>query len=371
MNHIAMLIPTVDQIGGAERQVLELAKALAAKGWRVTLIALSGTGGIAAQELSAAGVAFLSLKMRKAWIDPLGWLRFLYWARQHKPDILHAHLPHATWFARLVRLFHPVRVVIDTIHTSNTGSVARQRAYRQSSSLSNWTTCVSHPVADAVIEAGMVSAGKISVLPNGVAIPPQPNVATEHAQRRKPNFRWIAVGRLTPVKDYPTLLRAFAQLPGTTLLEIAGSGPDERHLHALANKLSIEDRVHFAGFQSDVQPCLSRADAFVLSSLWEGLPVSVLEAAASGLPVVATDGAGTREAMIPDETSLVVPVGNADALANAMSAIMAMTPDQRSQMGARGRRFVNDHYSLPKVVREWERLYHKLLVELLYARRRA
>jgi glycosyltransferase involved in cell wall biosynthesis len=313
----------------------------------------------------------MSLKMRKAWIDPLGWLRFLYWARHHKPDILHAHLPHATWFARLVRLFYPVRVVIDTIHTSNTGSVARQRAYRQSSSLSNWTTCVSNPVAEAVIEAGMVPLKKVSLLPNGVVVPPESNIATERAQHPRLNFRWIAVGRLTPVKDYPTLLRAFAQLPATTHLKIAGSGPEEGRLRSLAHQLSIADRVHFTGFKSDVQPCLANADAFVLSSLWEGLPVSALEAAASGLPVVATDGAGTREAMIPDKTSLIVPVGNAAALAGAMSSIMAMTPSQRNQMGALGRRFVNDYYSLAKVVSEWEKLYNKLLVELLYARRRA
>jgi glycosyltransferase involved in cell wall biosynthesis len=163
------------------------------------------------------------------------------------------------------------------------------------------------------------------------------------------------------VKDYPTLLRAFAQLPTSAHLQIVGSGPEEPRLRTLAAELQIEDRIHFAGFHCNVQPLLSRADAFVLSSLWEGLPVSVLEAAACSLPVVATDGAGTREAMISGETGWVVPVGDVSALAQTMSAIMALRPDQRQKMGARGRQLVEERYALPIIVDQWEKLYHQLL----------
>src|SRR5579859_875556 len=373
-HHIAMLIPTIDQIGGAERQVLELSKALAARGWRVTLIALSGTGSATARELSIAGVDYLSLDMRKAWIDPRGWLRFRRWARRHKPDILHAHLPHATWFARWTRLICPARIVIDTIHTSSTGNASRQRGYRLSNRLSNWTTCVSQPVANAALSAGIAQINKLSIIANGVVLPIEKAPAPEINPSGAPHlpaptagrceigdFHWIAVGRLNPVKDYPTLLRAFALLPATARLTIAGSGPEESRLKALAAELQIADRTHLAGFQSNVQPLLANAEAFVLSSLWEGLPVSILEAAANGLPVVATDGAGTREAMIPGETGWVVPVGDVPALAQTMSAIMAMSPNQRQLMGSRGRQFVEEKYALAIVVDQWEQLYRQLL----------
>jgi glycosyltransferase involved in cell wall biosynthesis len=365
MNHIAMLIPTIDQIGGAERQVVELSKALAAKGWRVTLITLSGNSATA-EELADSGVTHLSLDMRKAWIDPRGWLRYRRWARQHTPEIVHAHLPHATYFARFVRLIYPVRVVIDTIHTSSTGSALRQRAYRFTSPLSNWTTCVSNAVANKALEVAIVSPSKLSVIPNGVHLPAEP-----HTIAKPRNFRWIAVGRLAPVKDYPTLIRALAQLPNYTHLEIAGTGPEEHRLRTLANELRIADRVHFAGFHSDVQPLLANADAFVLASLWEGLPVSVLEASAAGLPVVATDGSGTREAMISDVTGLIVPVGNAMTLADAMSAIMALTHNQRRQMGAHGRQLIRERFTLPIIVNRWEELYRRLLAEHPNPKRRA
>jgi glycosyltransferase involved in cell wall biosynthesis len=364
MNHIAMLIPTIDEIGGAERQVLLLAKALSARGWQVTIVALSGSGTGAAIELDEAGVDYLSLGMRKAWFDPRGWCRYLAWAARNRPDIVHAHLPHATWFARWVRLLAPVRIHVDTIHTSKAGRIGRRFGYRFSDRLSNQITCVSNSVASSVITAGIAQKEKPTVLPNGVVMP-QPSDSSDrqlNASRSQP-FRWLAIGRLAPVKDYPTLLHAFAKLPGEPSLQIVGSGPEEQSLQRLAVTLRIESRVQFAGFHSDVQPFLARADCFVLSSLWEGLPMGVLEASAAGLPVVATDGNGTREAIIPGKTGLLVPVADAEALSEAMSAVMAMPLNSRLEMGAHGRQWIEENFSLTIVVDRWEKLYLHLLGE--------
>jgi len=357
--HIAMVIPTVDAIGGAERQVILLARELAKRGNRVTIVALSGSGTEVQEEISPDGVAYLSLGMRKAWIDPRGWLRYLAWSRQNRPDVVHTHLPHATWFARWIRLLAAVRIQIDTIHTSHTGGRARQIGYRLSGFLSNRVTCVSSSVADAAAQVRMASRRNLSVLPNGVELPNLISIS-KGPQAVRP-FRWIAVGRLAPVKDYPTLLRAFAMLGGEPQLEIVGSGPEEAHLRVLAEELGIANRVCFAGFQREIQPRLAAADAFVLASLWEGLPVGVLEASAAALPVVATDGPGTRETMLPGETGILVPVGDTAALAQAMAAIMALTLDQRRAMGRRGRLFVEERFSLPAVVDRWEDLYADLL----------
>lgn len=353
--HIAMLIPTIDAIGGAERQVLLLAKELARRGHRVTVVALSGSGGEALAELSEAGAAFLSLQMRKAWVDPLGWLRYVAWARRNRPEVVHAHLPHATWFGRGVRLLTPVRVELDTIHTSHAGAWTRRSGYRVTGFLSDSITCVSAAVAEVV--AGFAPRKNLSILPNGVPVPE----ALLHRPITARPFRWIAVGRLSAVKDYPTLLRAFAQLPGEPRLAIAGTGPEESRVRDLAAQLGVAGRVHFLGFQVDVTPLLAQANAFVLSSLWEGLPVSVLEAEAAQLPVVATDGAGTREAMLPGETGFLVPAGDSAALAEAMATLMAMPHRERIAMGNRGRQFVTERFSLPVIVDRWESLYRDLL----------
>jgi glycosyltransferase involved in cell wall biosynthesis len=355
MKHIAMLIPTIDQIGGAERQVLLLAKALAARDWRVTIIALSGSGQDEAKALAESNVDYLSLEMRKAWIDPRGWMRYLAWHRQHRPEIVHTHLPHATWFARWIRLLAPVRVLMDTIHTSKIGRSLWRLGYQFSSPLTTHITCVSEAVANSAWHAAIVTKNKLSVLFNGIHLPP------ESRQPDHQGFHWIAIGRLAPVKDYPTLFRAFAELPSTARLTIAGSGPEELRLKEVAANLGIGERVNFAGFQSNIEPLLANSDAFVLSSLWEGLPISILEAQSAGLPVVATDGAGTREALINNQTGLLVPVGDSTALAAAMTTIMNMPSHDRQAMGASGRKFVAEHFAITVITNNWEHLYRQLL----------
>src|SRR6202795_5605 len=126
MNHVAFMIPTLDRLAGAERQVVALSKGFAGHGWRVTVVALSGGGGDTARDLTSAGVGFMTLGMRKGLVDPRGWVRFHRWLRYNGPDVVHAHLPHAAWMARWSRLVAPIPVLIDTIHTSATGTLGRR-----------------------------------------------------------------------------------------------------------------------------------------------------------------------------------------------------------------------------------------------------
>ena len=358
MKHLAMILPTIDQIGGAERQVLLLCQALRARGWKVTLLTLSGDGARERQTLAADQVSYHSLGMRKAWIDPRGWVRFGLWWWLERPDVLHAHLPHACWFARWSRLLFPVPVLVDTLHTSAQGGRTRQWGYRLSQSLSDWTTCVSQTVLEAASSTGVVCLQKVSVVPNGVFLPANlPRIRPTGTAR----FRWIAVGRLATVKDYPTMLRAFAQLAPQAHLTIAGTGCLEPQLQALIDTLGIRNRVAMLGYRAEVGPLLEQADALVLSSLWEGLPVCVIEAASYGLPVVATEGAGTREAMLDGRSGLVVPVGQVAELAQAMTAIMQMPVAERLSMGAIGRQLVEERFSITTLAAEWEQLYCGLL----------
>ena len=259
-----------------------------------------------------------------------------------------------------MRLLAPVRVQLDTIHTSNPGNRPRRLAYRLTNRLTSCVTCVSAAVADAALAAGIAPRKNLAFLLNGVTIPSNPS---RRSPRIPSQFQWLAVGRLAPVKDYPTLLRAFATLPGQPTLQIAGEGPDEKPLRKLATDLKIENRIQFSGFHRDIQPLLFVADGFVLSSLWEGLPMNVLEASAASLPVVATDGPGTRETIQPGVTGLIVPVSDPTALAHAMAEVMAMQSDRRNQMGLSGREFVEAHFSLPNIVSQWEQLYSRLLAE--------
>ncbi len=366
MRHVALVIPGLDRIGGAERQVILLAKGLRRRGWRVSVVTLSGTGGSAATELKSAGVSFLSLEMRKGLADPRGWIRFRRWLRSESPDLVHAHLSHAAGLARWSRLVAPVPVLVDTVHSSWTGGLLRRLGYRWSCGMPDRVTAVSQAVADAHLAAGMVVEKKLIVLPNGVDVKTwQPNGTMRTTTRWElglaNEFLWLAAGRLERVKDYPTLLRAFAHMDAASHLAIAGGGPLEGELRQMAAALELDWRVHFLGFEPDVRRWMQAADGFVLSSRWEGLPMALLEAACCALPVVATDVPGTREVVAEGLTGWLTAAGDDRALAAAMNRTMEAAPEERRAMGDRARQQAVERFSLETVLDRWESLYSELL----------
>jgi glycosyltransferase involved in cell wall biosynthesis len=366
VKHIAVMIPGLDRIGGAERQAMLLAIGLRRRGCRVTMVALSGSGGTAAEELVAAGVGFVSLEMRKGLADPRGWLRFHCWLKCEQPHVVHAHLPHAAWMARWSRLAAHVSVVIDTVHSSATGTLGRRIGYALSRWLPDHVTAVSHAGAASHLTAGMVSQERFSVLANGI------DVENWHQDRQVRNemraelglqgeFLWLAVGRLEPVKGLPALLIAMAQLSRPARLFVLGDGPLRSELVRLAERLGLERLVRFRGFEPDVKPWMQAADGLVLSSRYEGLPTVLLEAGACSLPVVATDVPGTHEVLVDGETGCLARAGDVGSLGAQMARLMEMTPKARRVMGEKARKRVIDNFSLEVVLDRWEELYEELL----------
>lgn len=366
MNHIAVLVPGLDRIGGAERQAMLLAKGLRKRRWRVSMVALSGNGGEAVAQLRGAGVAFLSLQMRKGLADPRGWIRFNRWLLRELPDVVHAHLPHAAWLARWSRLAAPVPVVIDTLHSSATGDLGRRLGYRSSRWLPDRVTAVSHATAESHLAAGMVTADQLAIVENGIDVDNwQPDEKARSAVRRQleitDEFLWLAVGRLEPMKDFHSLLRAMTRLPKKARLLVLGAGPLHEDLVGLAATLHLEQRVRFAGFDPDVKRWMQVADGFVLASRYEGLPMVLLEAGACALPVVATDVPGTRESVVDGETGWLARAGDPNDLAEAMTTLMAAPLADRRAMGAKARRWVSQRFSLQRVLDRWETIYTELL----------
>ena len=363
--HVACLIPTIDRIGGAERQVILLAKGMATRGWRVTVIALLGSGNDSAEELRALGVSFLSLEMRKGLLDPRGWVRLHHWLESHQPDVVHAHLPHAALLARFSRLATPLRVLVETIHSPAAGDAVRRIAYRLSFPMIDVVTAVSDSTAQAWSTAGLAEPGNLSVIPNGIDFSRwrRNDRIREEARRQSGfvnEFVWLAVGRLDPVKDHATLLRAFSRLPTDSRLVLAGTGPLEPALRRLSCELAIAGRVTFLGFQDDVLARMQQADGFVLNSRWEGLPLSLIEACACELPAVITGTPGAME-VLPHPPVNPVPVGDPDPLASAMNTLMSLPEVKRRDLGIRERQLVSQRFSLERVLDGYEELYRDAL----------
>ena len=367
MKHVAFLIPTVDRIGGAEQQVISLAGGLSQRGWKVSVIALSGTGGDARDHFRSANIGFLSLEMRKGLADPRGWIRLCRWITMNRPDVIHAHLPHAAVLARWSRTVSPVRSLVDTIHSPSTGGKARKLGYRMSRALPDVVTAVSRAAAEPWLASRALNEENLTIISNGVDIDrfrPDDEVHTVMRHELKigsDEFLWLAVGRLDPVKDHATLLRAFLMLPDNARLIIVGDGPLRNNLNSLLNHLGLHNRARLVGFEPDVRPLLRAADGFVLCSRWEGMPIALLEASACALPSVITDIAGTSEVLPDLPAHFSVRVGDSEALASSMRYMMSLPKAELHELGRLARDSVIKTFSLDAVVDRWEALYEELL----------
>jgi glycosyltransferase involved in cell wall biosynthesis len=355
-------------MGGADKQILYLLETLPKHGYDFRALSLTPLGpmGIEAQQ---KGYPVESLNMQRKIPDPGVLLKLSAIIRQWKPDILHSFLFHANILARIARRFNPVPVQISSLRSVQETARWREIAYRWTDSLADITTQVCQIGAERYGQAGIVHQQKLRVIPNGVDLE-QFNRDPDARQTLRTQlgigdrFVWLAVGRYDNAKDYPTLIRAFAQLlrhqPETILLLI-GDGKLMTPIRELGRALDVLDSVWMLGARQDVPAFMNAADAYVMSSAWEGMPNVILEAAASGLPIVATAVGGIPELVLNQRSGILVPPSDPDALFRAMLEIAQLPDSARHHMGQMGREHIEAHYDLERTMRLWIDLYAEFL----------
>ena len=363
-----LLVITGLAVGGAETQLVRVATRLKQRGWDVRVVTLIPPRAyVDVLEQAGIPVATLGIRDKRPALRPI-W-RLARVLREWKPDIVHSHMVHANLLARFVRPIASAKVVIGTAHNIQEGGRLRDWLYRLTDPLCDLTTHVCEAGAQRYIRERMVPPHKMRVVYNGVDterfLPDgQVRLRIRREAEIGKQFVWLAVGRLEAPKDYPTLIRAFARVSAAredTLLWIVGDGPLRGQLEALSREMGLQLGVRFWGLRGDVSNLMNAADAFVMSSSWEGLPNALIEAQACGLPAVVTDVGGNAEVVIHEETGFIVPPQNPDALAEAMLRLMALPVEMRQQMGTLARQRVEQQFSLESVVTQWENLYHELL----------
>jgi glycosyltransferase involved in cell wall biosynthesis len=364
-----VLLSTSMGVGGADRQLLSAAQEMRTRGHAVLIVSLTPLGpmGLEARRI---GIPTESLEMRRGIPDPRGLLRLVRLVRAWKPEVIHSHMVHANLMVRALRLFVPAPVLISTIHNIYEGGTVRMTAYRLTNCLVDQMTIVSQAAAERFISEGIVPRKLLRVIPNGVdmprfwGVPPTARESVRLGLGLQGKFLWLAVGRFEIAKDYGTMLRAFAivrRQHADTALLLVGRGSLQPQFEALADSLSLGSDVWFLGVREDVPELMPAADGYVMSSAWEGMPTVLLEAAAAGLPIVATEVGGNSEIVRRGESGLLVPPRNPDALAQAMLALMELPEAQRRSMGESGRERVGAQFSLGRMVERWESLYVEVL----------
>lgn len=362
-------------VGGAEKQALAVAERMSKRGHAVAVMTLLPR----VSEEWPTSLFVVHLNVSKSPLSVFAGLRRArQFLREFRPGLIHSHCFHANIFARLLRLTGARVAVLSTVHNVYEGRWWRMLAYRLTDPLCKHTVAVSTSAQHRFARIGAVLARKSSVIPNGFDVSDLIPHRERRAQMRERmraemgvnspddgNFVWLAVGRISPAKDYPNLLRAFAVAArdhhGAQLL-VAGDGcdPDRANLETKLRELGIGNQARFVGLCRDIPALLDAADGFVLSSAWEGMPLVVGEAMAMQKPVVASSVGGVRE--LVGDSGLLVPAKNPQALADAMIATMQQS---REELIARGRaaraRIVSD-FNIDAAADKWEALYRQLTV---------
>jgi glycosyltransferase involved in cell wall biosynthesis len=277
--------------------------------------------------------------------------------KQYKPEIVHCHNATATILGALPASAAGTKGIIVTRH----GIVAppyllrREIKFAFASRWCDWVVAVCEQARNNLIAAPFASREKIVCIYNAAQM--------QHRNGSKPpmklGFTLLHVGRLSPAKDQETLLKAFAIAKAKTpdlQLWIVGGGRLRQKLENLAREIGIASNVTFFGEQADVSPFLNAADLFILSSVTEGVPVSLLEALAASLPAVVTDVGGMSEVARLSDSALTVPPSNAGALADAIEK-MAKSRDQFAPLRKRARECYMANFTVERMGSEYMTLY--------------
>jgi glycosyltransferase involved in cell wall biosynthesis len=332
---LALFLPSL-RGGGAERVMVNLARGFVERGLRVDLVLARAEGPYLSQVPKEVRV--VDLGARRVLYSLPGLVRYL---RRERPQAMLSALNHANivaiWAKLLARVQTRLVVAEHSTLSRSTENASSVRAkllpllIKTFYPYADAVVAVSRGVAEDLVTTTKLPMEKIKVIYNPVITPELFAKAEEPLDH--PWFRpgeppvVLGVGRLTQAKDFPTLIRAFALVrkERPARLMILGEGEERPKLEALVRELGLEEDVALPGFVGNPYKYIARAGVFVLSSAWEGLPTTLVEALALGTPVVSTNcKSGPEEILEEGRWGRLVPVGNIEELAKAIGESLSM-----------------------------------------------
>lgn len=309
--------------------------------------------------------------------DPAAFAGLRRIAHEFDPEIVHTHTAKAGFLGRSVALsLRPRPVIVHTFHghvLSGYFGAAKTRVFtaleRSLGKRSDALIGVSQATVDELVALGVAPASKFRAVSLGLDLErfssPEPGDGErfrEEVGTGEGEVLLTFVGRLAPIKRVPSLLRAFslARAAGAQVrLAIVGDGEQRAELEALADQLGIAADVFFAGYRSELPPIAAASDLAVLSSANEGTPVWLIEAAAAGVPAIATNVGGVGD-VVTAESGRLVPSGDSDALGREIVEL-ARDSQLRSRMGVAARQHVTTRYGIERLIADIDALYGELL----------
>lgn len=350
--HISMTLLT----GGLERLLVEFGRHHDADRFDLHFVTL-GELGQPADDLRHLGFMVESVNLPgRGKLPALRSLRSIL--QRERIDIVHTHNTYAHFYGTVAASWAGVPHVINSQHGRGCGPRAKDKLlFRLANLKADHVVGVSEDAAALCRGEDPWAASKTKVIWNGID-------STRFAHRGPVSSPVaVSVARLSPEKDFPTLIRAVAivvkEVPDFRLM-IIGNGAERAVLEQLVHSLGLTTHVEFLGERSDVPELLAQAGFFVSSSTSEGISLTILEAMAVGLPIVTTRVGGNPEIVVEGETGLLVPAQNPESLAAAMLKMLSLRHDW-SAIGAKGRHRVEQQFEIRTMIRNYESLYANIL----------
>ncbi|HEX3466802.1 MAG TPA: glycosyltransferase family 4 protein [Candidatus Elarobacter sp.] len=362
---VVQLVPNLVG-GGAEAVVRHLSTALAAAGVDVTIVSIYPSG-LGEAELAQLGVPVIDLG-RQGRGDRGYFRRLVRTLRELRPDVVHAHLHTGQYGGRAAALVARVPAIVFTVHGVEPGGPIRWIADRVLNAGTARFVVFTEAQRRNLAAKEQVAPSRIAVIPNGAVAAPPATPAQRDELRASlgfdtDTFALFFAGRLAPQKNQGIAIEALASLRASghrrLRLVLAGDGPLADDLRAWAERLGVRDQVDFLGFRSDAIALAPAMDLFVMSSLWERMPLALGEAMMAGLAVVTTPWDGYEEFVRDGDTGYVATGFDAAALTGAI--LRAYDDDaQRAGVARRGQAAARAQFDIDAMARAHVAMYASL-----------
>jgi glycosyltransferase involved in cell wall biosynthesis len=344
------------EMGGAEMLVVQLCRVQRSNGHDVSVCVYTSLGPLL-EVLRAEG-----FHVHVIGEGPVARtaMRFFRVFRNIRPDIVHCHNPAPTIQAAAAARLAGVETIVSTRHSlvAPPFDTKAEITYNLVSLFCDWVVAICDATRENLRRTPLAQRNRITRVYNGVdRIEPSP--PEDHPEKH--GFTLLFVGRLVEIKDLPTMVKAvaiaIAKVPSLQLW-IVGHGIMREPLEALANELGIADSVTFWGERLDVARFFSAADLYAMSSVSEGLPMSLLQAMSVGLPALVTNVGGMAEVVRNAHCGLYTPVGDSAAMADAIVEL-ASNPSRRAVFSSNARTAYDEHFTLEQMESAYMALYRK------------
>ena len=353
-------------IGGSEILARRLALGLTRRRYACSLYAVQDDGPLS-DLLKADGIPCRAFSRKGKW-DPRPLVRLVQQFRADGTKVVHTHHLGQLLYGGLAGRLAGCRVIHTEHEYYSLGRPRAQQLLRVLTRLADRVTAVAEPVRSFLEGTVGLPASKLITIQNGVEIHRYEAAIPHDREKWDLKNSDVIIGcvaRLSPEKGHTVLLRAFRKVISRhpqARLALIGEGEERERLQHLAGDLRIGHLVRFLGLRADVPEVLAACDLFTLPSIQEGFPMVILEALAAGKAVIASEVGAIPDVIRHGATGMLVPAGDADALADAL-CLLIEDEGVRRRLGQSGRELVRAVYDFERTVGQYDDLYQKVLGE--------